>query len=120
MYEFSSYHILLAATGVAIILAYWLPRFVSGREPAASAILIGLGFLAFGWLPGMPVSVSPLSVPGPWEIVSELCVILGLFGVGLRIDRLSGWRRWVPTFRLLVIAMPLTILGVAIAGSALA
>jgi hypothetical protein len=40
MFGFSSYHVLLTAFGVAIILAYWLPRFISGREPAASATLI--------------------------------------------------------------------------------
>jgi hypothetical protein len=30
MFGFSSYHILLTALGLAIVLAYWLPRFVSG------------------------------------------------------------------------------------------
>ena len=43
-YDVSSYHLLLVALGLVITFAYWLPRFVSGREPAASALLIGLGF----------------------------------------------------------------------------
>ncbi len=34
MFGFESYHILLAAVGVSIILSFWLPRFISGREPA--------------------------------------------------------------------------------------
>ncbi len=42
MYELSNYHLALAAAGLAIVLAYWLPRFFSVREPAASALL---GFL---------------------------------------------------------------------------
>lgn len=117
MFEFSTYHVLLSAVGASIILAYWLPRFVSGREPAASALLIGLGLVVFGWMPGMPQMVNPLAAPGTWEVISELCVILGLFGVGLRIDRLRSWRRWMPTVRLLAIGMPLTIAGVAFAGS---
>ena len=116
MYELSSYHILLTALGTAIILAYWLPRFISGREPAASALLIGLGLLIFGWLPGMPAAISPITGPKAWEVVSELCVIVGLFGVGLRIDRLSNRARWAPTWRLLAIAMPLTILTIAVLG----
>ncbi len=116
MFEFSSYHLLLATLGLAIILAYWLPRFFSGREPAASALLIGLGWLLFGWIDGMPEAISPLTLPKPWEVVSELCVIAGLFGVGLRIDRLSDYSRWSPTVRLLVIGMPLTILAVAALG----
>jgi NhaP-type Na+/H+ or K+/H+ antiporter len=116
VYEFSSYHVLLAALGVAIILAYWLPRFVSGREPAASALLIGLGFLIFGWIPGMPEAISPTTSPKPWEVISELCVVVGLFGVGLRIDALADFRRWSPTLRLLVVAMPLTIAALALLG----
>jgi NhaP-type Na+/H+ or K+/H+ antiporter len=116
VFELSSYHILLTALGLAIILAYWLPRFVSGREPAASALLIGLGFAIFGWIPGMPEAISPLTSPKPWEVASELCVVIGLFGVGLRIDRLTNRARWAPTIRLLALAMPLTILAVALLG----
>lgn len=116
MFGFSSYHILLAALGAAIILAYWLPRFFSGREPAASALLIGLGWALFGWIPGMSQALSPITAPRPWELVSELCVIAGLFGVGLRIDRLRTLRQWAPTVRLLAVGMPLTIVGVAFLG----
>jgi NhaP-type Na+/H+ or K+/H+ antiporter len=116
LFEVSSYHVLLAALGVAIILAYWLPRFISGREPAASALLIGLGWAIFGWAPGMPQALSPTTSPGGWEVISELCVIAGLFGVGLRIDRLFDLRRWSPTIRLLALGMPLTIGAVALFG----
>lgn len=120
MFEFSAHHTLLAALGVAIILAYWLPRFFSGREPAASALLIGLGWAIFGWIPGMSAAASPLAARQAWEFASELCVLFGLFGVGLRIDRVAGLARWGPTIRLLAIGMPLTILGVAALGSAIA
>ncbi len=116
MFEFASYHMLLAAFGAVVILGYWLPRFVSGREPAASALLIGIGFVVFAWIPGLPLAIDPIALPQPWERVSELCVTIGLFGVGLRIDKLSSRQRWVPTARLLAIAMPLTIAGMAIAG----
>ena len=120
MFEVSPYHLLLAAFGTVVIMAYWLPRFVSGREPAASALLIALGYVAFGWIPGMPETIDPIALPKPWEIVSELCVIAGLFGVGLRIDRLSTWRTWSPTVRLLAVAMPLCIVAVAVLGVTLA
>ena len=116
MFGFSSYHLLLVGVGVAVLLAYWLPRLFSKREPAAAALLIGLGLLVFGWAPGTPAAINPLTIPLPWEIVSELCVIVGLFGVGLRLDRLLDLDRWWPTVRLLAIAMPLTILAVAILG----
>ena len=120
MFGLESYHVLLAAIGGAIIVAYWLPRFVSGREPAASALLIFTGFAAFAWIPGMPGALDPTRAPYPWELVSELCVVVGLFGTGLRIDRLAARAIWTPTLRLLLIAMPLCIAAVALLGSAFA
>lgn len=116
MFEFDSYHVLLAVAGLSIILSYWWPRFISGREPAASALLLLTGFVAFSWVPGMPEAINPLASPRIWEIAAELCVILGLFGTGLRIDRLVGRDLWKPTLRLLAIAMPLTIIALAIVG----
>lgn len=116
MFELSGYHLLLTAFGSVVVLAYWLPRLISGREPAASALLIGLGFCVFGFLPGLPVTIDPIASPKPWEIVSELCVVIGLFGVGLRIDRLVSLAQWRPTVRLLAIAMPMTMTGVMLGG----
>lgn len=112
----SSYHVVLTALGAGIILAFWIPRFFSGREPAASALLILAGALAFAVLPGMPAAIDPRIAPRVWEYVSELAVIVALFGTGLRIDSLAGYRRWQPTIRLLLVAMPLTILAVALLG----
>ena len=116
MFELSGYHLLLTALGLAVLLACWFPRLFSAREPAAAGLLIGLGLLMFGWVPGAAASINPITVPAPWERLSELCVIAGLFGVGLRIDRLKDFDRWRPTVRLLAIAMPLTILAVAVLG----
>lgn len=116
MFEFQPYHVLLAALGVSIILAFWLPRFLSGREPATSALLILFGLVSFSIVPGMPAALDPVRSPRVWEVGSELCVIVGLFGTGLRIDRLAGKARRLPIFRLLLLAMPVTILAVAIVG----
>lgn len=120
MYEFEAYHVLLAAVGAAIIASYWLPRFLSGREPAASGLLILAGFVAFAFIPGMPEALNPVRAPRVWEIAAELCVIVGLFGAGLRIDRLAQRSRWLPTVRLLLVAMPITIAGIALMGWGLA
>jgi sodium/hydrogen antiporter len=56
MFGFDSYHVVLASLGGAIIAAYWLPRFVSGREPAASALLILAGLISFSLIPGRPAA----------------------------------------------------------------
>lgn len=120
MFGFDSYHILLVATGAAIIASYWVPRWFSGREPAASALLVGFGTLLFLWFPGMPEALSPLEYPRAWELMAELCVIIGLFGAGLRIDRIATREQWKPTAMLLGVAMPLTIVALAIFGWAAA
>lgn len=116
MFGFEPYHVLLATAGLAIILSHWTPRFISGREPTASALLLLTGFVAFAFVPGMPAAINPIDSPRIWEVAAELCVILGLFGTGLRIDRLVGRDLWKPTIRLLTIAMPLTIIALALVG----
>jgi NhaP-type Na+/H+ or K+/H+ antiporter len=116
VFGFESYHILLAALGLAIILSFWLPRFLSGREPATSALLILFGMAAFALVPGMPRALDPVASPRVWEVVSELCVVMGLFGTGLRIDRFAKRTKWLPTAKLLLIAMPLTIILLALVG----
>jgi len=116
LFGLEAYHVLLAALGASIILSFWLPRLLSGREPATSALLIGLGCSSFYLLPGMPAALDPVAAPRLWELVSELCVIIGLFGTGLRIDRLATRAKTLPTLRLLLIGMPLTILLLAIVG----
>ena len=115
MFEVNSYHVLLAAIGSCVIAAYWLPRFFSGREPASAALLIVAGAVTFHALPGMPAAFDPTVSPRVWEVISELTVIVALFGAGLRIDNVSI-ANWQPTVRLLAIAMPLTIAAVAFAG----
>jgi NhaP-type Na+/H+ or K+/H+ antiporter len=67
-------------------------------------------------LPGVREAVDPLQQPVITERVCELVVIIALLGAGLKIDRRVGWRRWATTWRLLAIAMPLSILGIAFLG----
>lgn len=120
MFGFDLYHVVIAAVGAAIVASYWLPRFLSGREPAASAMLVLTGLVAFQLVPGMPPALDPVTSPRIWEVAAELCVIIGLFGTGLRIDRLPARKRWQPTLRLLLVAMPLTIAALALLGWAAA
>ncbi|WP_022681723.1 cation:proton antiporter [Sphingobium bisphenolivorans] len=112
----ASYHVALATIGGGIIIAFWLPRLFSGREPAASWLLILAGLLAFTLMPGMPAALDPRVQSSFWERTSELAVIVALFGTGIRIDRVPRWRRWRPALRLLVLLMPLTIAAVALLG----
>lgn len=74
------------------------------------AIYIGLGVIATGF--GFPY-LSPLGSEMQAVIIThatELIVIVSLTAAGLAIDLKAGWKRWGATWRLLGIAMPLTIL----------
>ena len=112
-FTFNPYHIALAAIGIIVILSSWLPRLISTREPAAAPLMILFGAAATLMVPGLPVVPDPRISPLPWELVSELAVIVALFGAGMRIDSLRPLRRWVPTARMLAVAMPITIFAVA-------
>ena len=119
-FTLNPYHILLAVTGILVIAARWLPRLVSTREPAAAPLMILFGAGAALFVPGFSETPDPRETPLPWELMSELTVIVALFGVGMRIDSLLPWRKWIPTIRMLGIAMPLTILAVALLGVGIA
>jgi NhaP-type Na+/H+ or K+/H+ antiporter len=117
-FSLNPYHITLVVVGVIVILARWIPRLVSKREPAAAPLMILFGAAAALLVPNIPILPDPRQTPLPWELVSELTVIVALFGAGMRIDNLTPWKRWIPTVRMLAIAMPLTILSVTLLGVA--
>lgn len=78
--------------------------------PMSLAVLcVGLGMAFFG--SGL-LDFKP--DPRTWDTVVErlveLVVIVSLMGAGLKLDRPLSWRGWSSTWRLLGIAMPLTIL----------
>lgn len=113
-----SYHQFLLFAGLAIVLAFWLPRFVSGREPAASALLILAGLVCALVIAEPPPLFMPIADPEWWEILSELTVIVALFATGMRLDVVGPFSRWRATWRLLVVAMPLTIGAMMLVGLA--
>nr|WP_146592362.1 cation:proton antiporter [Puniceibacterium confluentis] len=110
---FNPYHVALAVIGIIVILSRWLPRLVSRREPASAPLMILFGASASLMVPGLPVVPDPRVSPLPWELISELTVIVALFGTGMRIDSLRPLRRWAPTVRMLAVAMPITIFAIA-------
>jgi len=87
-------HILMAALGAAVFVAYLLPRLPFLRAASSSAVLMILGLLTFALIPVMPAALDPTASPQLWEITSEIAVIVVLFATGLRIDNVSSWARW--------------------------
>ncbi len=115
-FGFTSYHILLAITGGALLLSWWLPMKLFRHPPAGSAILMLVGLVAALIFPGATAFLDPSDNPKIWEITAEIVVIVVLFATGLRIDDLRNLQHWRPTIGLLAITMPLTIAAVAFLG----
>ena len=103
--------------GLAVFAAVAALSHEHDRAFSASLIYLGLGIgaavvinlLGVGWL-------SPIEDAELLEAVSELAVVIALFGTGLKLDRAIGLRSWSIVWRLLGIAMPLTIGAVTLFG----
>jgi NhaP-type Na+/H+ or K+/H+ antiporter len=108
--------------GASLLLAVVLPVALQRAAISAPLVLLIVGGL-IGLLP-LPAGVSALPMDNlPFiEHLTEFCVIVALMGVGLALDRplewlhWETWKRWGATWRLLGIAMPLCIAGVAFLG----
>ncbi len=105
--------------GGSLLLAIVLPALLHRWAISAPMVLIAVG-LAVGFTPlpdGMPL--DPTANRSAIEHITELAVIVSLMGVGLALDRplnlrrWASWRAWGSTWRMLGIAMPLTIAAVA-------
>jgi NhaP-type Na+/H+ or K+/H+ antiporter len=104
-----------AVLGLAALLAGLLPRLLAERPLSMPIVFLGLGMALFALPLGLP-DPDPLRYPHLAERLTELGVIVALMGAGLKLDRRLGWRTWSTTWRLLAIAMPLTIAGTAVLG----
>jgi sodium/hydrogen antiporter len=103
------------AAGLAVFAAAVLPRLLKNAPLSMPMVFLGAGMLAFSLLPALP-DPDPVRYGEAATLLSEICVIISLMGAGLALDRPLGWRRWSTTWRLLGIAMPLSILALSLLG----
>lgn len=111
------YIVLLVGIGGLILLVAWLPMLLRELPLSLPMFCVGIGFVAFSLSGGD--TPQPRLQPEITERLTELIVIVALTGAGLKLDRPFGWRSWGMTWRMLAIAMPLSILGIALIGHAL-
>ncbi len=110
-----TYKLVLAIIGLALLGAAWLPHLLKRNPLTFPIVYVSLGILLYS-LPWPLPAADPVRHPDIAERLTELAVLLALVGAGLRIDTPFGWRRWRLTWRLLAIAMPLTILAGVLLG----
>ena len=104
-----------AVAGVGALLAGLLPRLLEERPLSMPIAFLGLGMLVFALPLDLPAP-DPLAHASAVQNLTEIGVIVALMGAGLKLDRPLGWHRWSSTWRLLAVAMPVTIAGTALLG----
>lgn len=113
--ELDPYKVGIVIAGIAALGAAVIPKLLHERPLSLPIVYVGLGFAAFSLPLGLP-DPHPLAQSEVTERVTELTVIVALMGAGLKLDRPVGWRAWEGAWRLLIVAMPLTIAAVALLG----
>jgi NhaP-type Na+/H+ or K+/H+ antiporter len=104
--------------GVAVFAAVGAMSHEHERAFSASLIYLGLGAIAALVIQVFNVDwLDPLGDAKVVEHVAEVSLIFALFSSGLKLDRRLRWREWGSVARLLGIAMPLTMVGVALFAS---
>jgi NhaP-type Na+/H+ or K+/H+ antiporter len=112
------YAIGLLFCGVAIFAAIGALSHEDDRAFSSSIIYLGLGAAAAVVFQLFDVRwIDPLRNEELIEHLTELAVIIALFATGLKLDRPLNRESWGGVTRLLLIAMPLTIAGVALFGT---
>ncbi|UPM42727.1 cation:proton antiporter [Halocatena salina] len=107
------YEIVLLVVGVTLLGAAVLPRLLSEKPISFPLLYLIFGIVLFS----APIDIpppDPIAHPRIAEHLTELVIIIALMSAGLKLDRPFDWRSWIPTWRLLGITMPLTILLVAL------
>lgn len=95
-----------------VLLVSWAPKGLSRFPISLAMICVGLGVAIFS-LDVLSFNPDPRTWDTMTERLTELVVIISLMGAGLKLDRPVSLKGWGPTWRLLAIAMPLTIAATA-------
>jgi sodium/hydrogen antiporter len=99
----------MVIVGLAILMTAFLPRVSKSRPFALPIVALVFGFTVFS-LPWGPMPFDVIERMTWIHGITELGLALALMSAGLKIDRRPGLRRWRTTWRIFLIAMPLTII----------
>jgi NhaP-type Na+/H+ or K+/H+ antiporter len=113
------YIVVLTGFGLVVLLTAWMPMLLKELPLSLPIMCVGLGALVFAFTNLLGDAPLPQQHLKLIERLTEIVVIVALMGAGLKLDRPLDWARSRPTWRLLVIAMPLTIASIALAASPL-
>jgi NhaP-type Na+/H+ or K+/H+ antiporter len=108
------YIVVLAGVGAVVLLTAWLPMLLKELPLSLPIVCVAIGAAIFA-IPGVPgAAPDPRQHLELTERLTEFVVIIALMGAGLKLDKPLTWATSVLTWRLLGIAMPLSIAAFAI------
>jgi NhaP-type Na+/H+ or K+/H+ antiporter len=117
-FEIEPYELLVAVAGLALLLGAIVLSVQKGRPFSAALLYLVLGLAIGAGLRLADVGwFDPTLEPVLLTRIAEFAVIVSLFGAGVKLDRPLTVAAWRSTLLMLVVAMPLTIAGVAVLGS---
>src|SRR5680860_571201 len=111
-FEFTTAPAVLAVFGLVALGMAVLPRLFHQRPLSFPLVYVLAGWALFSLPTNLP-RIDPLTLDQGTVRLTEAGVIVALFGVGLKIGRPVSLRGWSQTWRLLAIAMPLTVCAAA-------
>jgi NhaP-type Na+/H+ or K+/H+ antiporter len=113
------YIVVLAGFGAVVLLTAWLPMILKELPLSLPIVCVAIGMAIFS-IPEIPgIAPHPQEHLTLTQRLTEFVVLIALMGAGLKLDRALAWATCALTWRLLGIAMPLTIAALAILGHAL-
>lgn len=108
--------VLLTIFGATTLLTAWIPMLLKKLPLSLPIVCMAIG-VALSWSPLLQaLPENPFANLYLTERLTEFVVLVALMGAGLKLDRPIGLRRWMLAWRLLGIAMPLTIASIALLG----
>jgi NhaP-type Na+/H+ or K+/H+ antiporter len=113
-----SYIYVLTGFGALVLLTAWLPLLLKELPQSLPIVCVGLGAVLFAFA-GEGVGPHPVEHLAITERLTELVILIALMGAGLKLDRPLTLASSGLTWRLLGLAMPLTIAALALLGYAL-
>ncbi|GGZ65182.1 cation transporter [Streptomyces subrutilus] len=108
--ELTTTDLLYACAGAGALCAAVLPAALAKRPLSTPMVFLAAGFLVYLLPFDVLPDLDPVRDRQTVEHLTEVCVVVALMGAGLAINRPVGLRTWSTTWRLLGLAMPLTIL----------
>jgi NhaP-type Na+/H+ or K+/H+ antiporter len=107
-FELTTAASVFAVFGLIALGMTMLPRLLHERPLSFPVLYVAAGWALFS-LPLHLPEIDPLRSTEATVRLTEVGVIVALFGVGLKIRRPMSLRAWSQTWRLLAVAMPITI-----------